>query len=700
MAIARVQLPDGRIGRFEVPDGTSPEQAKLMIDAQLPTVGQAPSQSSMEPRPKTGVMTAPSVKEPSTWSKVRPYVAPVVEFLGAAGGSLVGAGAGTLVTPGVGTAAGGVAGAGLGYGAAKEVLELADRYAGDKAPRQGAAKVTTPLRNVAEGATFEMGGQIAGKLIGQGAGRIADLSNFSKNKAARIARNALGPDLPEALNALAAARGKNISAAQATADINSPTWQALLDRAVARDPRFMAALEKSQGEVSLNALARVAAGSTAAQVRSTTEMAKEGVRSITTPMREGALSLANLGKEVANLEKMSVQLSEEASRKVQEVRRLMELGDLAKASSRLNLIKRDLPVGLTKYTYFGELGERATGEWSDKAAKASLDLGQGARTARDAAGQLRSAGIEPLKSAPIIQSVRSIRANPEFTDNDILHGALRRVKKSIAKNTDADGIIDAVKLDSILKNSVARAIGKMRPGVDDAGQKKLAAGVLSHIKPVVREAIDTAGGGTAYSGYAKEHARLSQQVAEKELGGEALRLWNTNKDAFVRLVQNESPDTVEKILGPGKYDIAKNLTDDMLRPLENEARKIIQAASIKSQVAGGQEALKELLLQNMSKFHLPSYLSAIASTTNKALTILENKIGHKTMVTMTEASKTPEGALRLLERLPAAERNRVLKIISDPKSWGAPIRAATTGAVAVGANAMTPYQQPENEFVR
>lgn len=35
MPIARFQLPDGRIGRFEVPDGTSPEQAQAMISESL-----------------------------------------------------------------------------------------------------------------------------------------------------------------------------------------------------------------------------------------------------------------------------------------------------------------------------------------------------------------------------------------------------------------------------------------------------------------------------------------------------------------------------------------------------------------------------------------------------------------------------------------------------------------------------------------
>jgi hypothetical protein len=505
--------------------------------------------------------------------------------------------------------------------------------------------------------------------------------------------------LPEVLNALKAGQGKGISAAQASADINSPTFQALIDRATARDPRFLSALEKSQGDVSLNALSKLAGGTTAADVRATTEGAKKAVSSITTPMRESALNRANLGKEVARLEGLSADLGEQAAAKVQEVRRLMELGDLANASARLSLIKRDLPVGLTKYTYSGELAEKAFGEWSSKAADASLDLGQGARFADQAAGALRSVGIKPLEGEPLVRSLKTVANNPEFAGNDVLLGSLRNVSDDVAKWTGSGGVIDARALDAIRKNSVNAAIQQLRPGMDATAQRNLAAGVLSRVKPVIDDAIE-ASGGAGYREYLKQHGQMSQKIAEKQLTGEALRLFKTDKNAFVRLVQNESPEAVEKILGPGKYNIAVELAENTLAPLENEAAKVIRNANIKSQVEGGQTALKELLLQNMSKFRLPSYLSAVAATTNKALNILETKIGTKTMATLTEALKTPEGAAQLLESLPAAERNRVLQIMADPAKWGAPTRAAVTGTTAAGVNMLAPERFVENEFAR
>ena len=646
-------------------------------------------------RSKFGLTAAPSNgipaerKPPTTYEKVREFVAPTVEMLGAAGGGLLGAGAGTLVAPGVGTVTGAVGGAGLGYGMAKEALNLADIYIGGKAPRQGAAQVTEPVRNVLEGATFEAGGRVVAPIIGKGVGyvggKIADMRQIPKQKAAEIARNALGPDLPEVLNALKAAQGQPLTAGQAAANINSPTFQALVDRVSKRDPRFLAALEQSQGEVSLNALAKLAGGATATETRATAEAAKNALNQTTTPLREAALSRANLGKDVLAYETQAGKLGAEAAQEVANVRRLIEAGNLAEAAGRLELIKKGVPVGFTKFTYKGDLAKMAD-EWATGAANASLDLGQGARFAQSAADALRSVGIKPLEGAKIAQSIAGVANKPEFAGNDLLAGAAKNVADDIAKWTSSGGVIDAVALDAIRKNSVNAAIQQLRPGVDATTQRNLAAGVLSKVKPLIDDALESAGG-VGYKQYLADYAKGSRQIAERKLTGEALNLFKTNKDAFVKLVQGETPEAVEKILGPGSYDIAKEVSENTLNVLQDQAAKVLRDAKVVSQVAGGQDALKQLLLENMSKMRLPSYITAVAATTNKALSILENKIGAKTLGTLTEAMKTPEGAAALLDTLPASERIRVLKLISDPKSWA----RVPTGAAAIGAtNALAP----------
>jgi len=580
-------------------------------------------------------------KPPTTYEKVREFITPTVEMLATAGGGFLGAGAGTLVAPGVGTAAGAVGGAGLGYGMAKEALNLADIYIGGKAPRQGAAQVVEPVRNILEGATYEAGGRVLGPAIGYAAGKVADLRQIPKQKAAEIARNALGPDLPEVLNALKASQGQGVSAAQATAGINSPTWQALVERATARDPRFLRALEQSQGDVSVNALAKLAGGATAAEARGTVEQAKTNLNKVTGPMRETAIKGANLGKYVAD----------EAS-----VRAANDLAVLTGTGTK-------------------------------------IDPAQFVAQATGAEKALRSVGIKPLESESLIRSISATSSNPAFAGNDLISGAVKNVADDIAKWTGQGGVIDAAALEAIRKNSVNAAIAQLRPGADATAQRNLASSVLAKIKPAIDDAIEEAGG-TGWRQYLDTHAKGMNAINEKKLAGKALELFKNDKDAFVRLVQNESPEAVEKILGAGKYNIATELADSTMAVLQEQAKKRLTDLAVKEQASAGQDALKQLLLDNMSKLRVPSYLSALAATTNKALQILENKIGAKTMATLTEGLKTPEGAAKLLETLPAAERNRVIKLISDPSvltpSAKKAVEAIRTGTVTTGVNAMAP----------
>jgi len=627
--------------------------------------------------------------EPTTYEKIRPYVAPTVEALGAAGGAALG----TPFGP-----AGMVGGAGLGYGIAKEAVNLADIYMGGKAPRQGAEIITEPVKNVLEGATFEAGGRAAGNLISAGVGKVMDLRQIPQQRAARMAQAALGNDMPQVINALRNAP-PNASVAELTAGIENPTWQALIKDALDKDPQFLRKMRLADETQSVNELSKLVGGTTATDVRGTLETAKSNLNAMTGPQRDAALNRTNLGQDVAAYEAQAGKLSAEAAAEVQKVRDLIKAGNAAEAWARLDLIKRGLPVGATPYTNFGELSSKALGEWSSKAADASLDLGQGARFAQGAADALRSVGIKPLETAPLIQSIKAITNKPEFAGNDLLAGAAKNVADDIAKWTASNGVIDAVALEAIRKNSVNAAIQQLRPGADATTQRNLAAGVLSKIKPVIDDAIEAAGG-VGWRDYLANHSQGMQRIAEKELTGEALRLWKSGlkgKDEFVRLVQNESPDAVEKILGSGKYNIAAELTDSTLKVMQNQAQKHLTQMSVKEQVTEGQKALTQLVSQQTSNFRFPSWLNFWTTAGNQAISELEKKIGAKSMAVLTQSLKTPQGAANLLETLPGAERSRVLQLIGNPK--GLVQKAAAPAAIGV-TNALAPENQNQNALTQ
>lgn len=675
-----VRLPDGTVIK-NVPDGMS----KADLTAKLKSNGYDVSKLEA-PVAAAPVSEIPAQrKEPTTYEKVREYVAPTVEALGAAGGGLVGAPLGP---------AGIVGGAGLGYGMAKEALNLADVYFGGKAPRQGAEIITEPVKNVLEGATFEAGGRVVAPVLGKAIGAVADLRQLPAQKAAKIAKGALGDDLPQVLNALRSA-SPDLSAAQATAGITNPTWQALIERRLASDPKFVLNLKNMNEAEGVNALAKLAGGATATETRATSEVAKRNLNAMTGPTRESALARANLGQATQQYASEAERLAAEAAGKVQDVRRFTAAGPRAEALARTQLIEKGQPVGAAKYTYVGgdlpAMAEQAAAD----AATGSLKLGEASRFSQAASDALNRAGIKPLETAPIVNSITQMASKPEYAGNRDVSTALKRVAQDVAEWTDKGGVIDAWALDAIRKNSVNAAIRDLYPAADIKTQKELAAGVLTKVKPVIVDAIESAGG-TGYRQYLADFTKGMQQISEKKLSGKALELYKKpNKDEFVRLVEGESPDVVEKILGPGSYDIAKEVSDKTLDVLRDQATKAVRDAKINTQVTEGQKALEELLTQHISKLRLPSYINAYAATGNKAIDILETKIGAKTMRILTEAFKTPSATADLLETLPGAERNRVAKLLSDPKSW---LQKSAAPATIGATNALAPTQENQNNL--
>jgi hypothetical protein len=613
-----------------------------------------------------------------TYKTISKYAAPTLEAMSA----VIGAGAGAPLGP-----LGMAGGAGLGYGIARELISGGNRLAGLEPPRQGAAIVAEPLQNVAEGATMEVGGRVVGDIVGKAAGKVTDVFRAPELKAARIARESLQQDVPAVLNALRAAPA-NQTAAQATANITNPTWQALIERRLAADPKFTLTLKNMNEKDAVNELAKIAGGVTETDIRAASEATKRNVTAVTTPMRDTALSRANLGQDVADLEARSANLSQQAAAEVQKVRELVNAGKIAEAAARLELVKKGLPVGLTKYTYKGDLARMAD-EWASQAANGSLDLGQGARIAQGAADSLRSAGVKPLNAPALVTKIKSVATNPEFAGNDVMSTAVKNVADDIAKWTTSGGLIDAVALDAIRKNSVNAAIRQLNPGADATTQRNLAAGVLTKLKPIVDNAIESAGG-VGYKDYLAKYSEGMASIAEQKLAGKALELFRTNKNEFVKLVEGNAPDQVEKILGPGSYNIAKDVSNKTLDVLRDQAAKVVRDANITGQAAEGKEALVALLSQQQPGWRLPSFFSAKVTATNAAMDALERKIGNKSMKILTEAFKTPQGAANLLQTLPAAESNRVLKVLSDSSNWKPGTAAATVSTVK---NALTPENQ-------
>ncbi len=457
--------------------------------------------------------------ESPVWAAARPYVEPVVTT----GAMLGGAALGSLGGP-AGTLMGGAG----GYAAGEAALRVADQAAGNAPAMTAGEGVQAGAKDLLMGAIYEAGGRVAAPFIekalaggAKGLGWLYDTlsGQLGQQKAARILRESLGMDVGAAKE-LARSAPTNLTAAQSIADLTSPTTQALLERAAARDPRYFVSVQEAQEAARLNQLAELAGGASQTAAKTARGEAKTTLRNQLLPQGELELRTANVAGELEPaLRAQAERMSQAAASKVQDVRRFTEASERAGAQAgKPQTVERGLPVP-GRYTYTGELAKRAEAV-ADEAAKGSLIFGEASRFATAAADSLAAHGLKPLKTEPIIQSINKTLNDPKLAGNRDVQTALTRVADDIQQWTNLGGVVDAFALDSIRKNSVNAVVRQMYPAADAKAQKELAAKVLDKVRPLITDAIENAGG-TGYKAYLEAYSKRLQAVSQQRLSARA-----------------------------------------------------------------------------------------------------------------------------------------------------------------------------------
>ena len=607
---------------------------------------------------------------PSFLKSVGDVVVPTVMGLG---GGAIGTAFGTPVA--------GVLAAGAGYTAGEEIM------------KQVGGESTSPLevtKNMAINTGLEAAGGAVGRGVAKGVGWLADAlkGQLGELKAAKILREAFG-DQFQAASTMAKTAPPNLTAAQSVANLNAPAAQALLERAASRTPTAAAnklATERSQEAARVNELANLASGATQTETKTAQKGAKNALNQQLIPTLETELGAANIaGKLAPGLEAKTQRLSNAAAQATDDARRFsIASGKLENAATNY------------QYPYMGKMAVKAE-QVAQDAANASLNFGDAARFSKAALDSLEANGLKPLKTESIISKIDSVLKNPRsgIAGNTEAETALKRVASTIQKWTDNNGVIDGFALDKIRTHSINSAVLELLPNADAKAQKALAAKLTSEVRPLIVEAIEQAGG-TGYGRYLKDYAAGAQQIAQKKLSAKALELYETNPESFVKLIEGNSPKEVEKIFGPGSYDIALEMSQNVLSRLKNVAGEVKRDKNISEQAKAGAAAYEQVLKENSAAFRLPSRFSLQTTAANAAIAQLEGKISKSAMNKLTDAAKSGADLAKLLDTFPTAERNIILKKLSGLSDFAAKRRGAATAALqAPGkiSNALAPENQ-------
>jgi hypothetical protein len=611
---------------------------------------------------------------------------PSISALTTTGGAV----AGTPLGP-----AGTVGGGGLGYAIGEEITR---RIRGDQptAPSQ-------TVRDIATGATFEAGARAAMPLIqrgtaavSRGVGKISDLFDISRIRAGRIARQAIGPQqMQRARAALQAAAGEDVTAAQALArlsetgeQLNLPVAQALLRRAAERDPDFFTTLFSQQDMARLRTLEELAGGTNQTAANEARKEMQKLLNERLIPTLKTEIEAANIaGRMVPRMEQQIADLEGAAAGRVEDVRRMTAASERATAAGRQQLVERGLPVSGTRYTYMGELS-RAADQFAEDAAAGSLRLGEAARFNQAALQSLEAHGLRPLRADSINRAIQTRLADPRLAPgNRDLQTALTRVGEDISQWTNSNGIIDAWALDTIRKNSINAYVNSLPLNPKQA--RSLAADLTEQIRPVLIDAVETAGG-TGYRRYLQDYARGMQLIGQTKLGAEAMKLYAENPTGFIKLIEGNDPKRIRQIFGPGSDNIFKELSANTQRRLGGIAGELKREAAIDAQSTAGEKALIDLLKDNLSLLRFPNFLNVYATGYNNAVAALEQKVGRRTLEILTEAAKSAKSFDDLLNVLPTADRNVVLRALQDPTTFRA--SQPVVGGLAAGVS--EPARQP------
>ena len=408
----------------------------------------------------------------------------------------------------------------------------------------------------------------------QAAGWIRDVATgrLAQVKAGKIIREAASEDLP-AIEAAMRASQPGLTSTQAAANVNRPEFFALGENAMTKaDPGGKLALLTAQEQAAQAELAGLAGGTTQTEARTARELERRDLNAATAPQRDKNLGLANVAGTMNPI----------LERQIEEGRRYSsEFGAAADQMNKAAKYSQDTSV--TPFvTYKSELATNA---------------GALARDAESKLKSIKDMGLTPLNTSKIEQYLLDTSNSPGVRDT-IDAGALEAVAAKIRKLTaENGGVMDARDLYTLRKTGVGEVISEnlKARGLEPLAENKRIAKMLGPVKDLIDEAIEAAGG-KGWTNYLKAFSNGAHEIEQKAVAAKALEFFQKEgKEGFLKLVRGNNPKAIEKVFGPGSYDIVKEMSGKQMEVLQRLAKGLERDASVKEMAALGQSKLADIL---------------------------------------------------------------------------------------------------------
>jgi hypothetical protein len=463
-------------------------------------------------------------------------------------------------TGGLGTGRTAAQTAALSKGA--RAAQLAERMAGGAI--SGAITTGAVGGDVGEGALFGAGLPVAANIVKRLGGKGVDLLRAPKLKAAEIIREALGKDVEATRQVLS----------QLSPDDQRLAQQVILDAGL--EPRAFFGIGKSiteqvdpdttarvlaqQAAAREAALADISGGATATQRRGAAETSRRAVTEATGPARDAALERANVaGRVVPEAERLASAALSRADELTASgfVPRMRGLEERASEQAR---IMGDTPAIFPDMERIqqtrGVAG--AAGTRANQSIRTQIGLRGVARDMEDLVADMAAEGMQPLQVAPIVGQLRSMAGQPGTRADKLQRSTLTRLANELESLADVNGVIDARDLYQIRKTGLNDIVDRLlgARAQPSSGTKERTASLLTSIRPMIDEAVESAGG-QGWKDYLVRTRQGFEAVNRQELASKGAQLAKENPNEFIALMGGERPQIVEDVMGKGtkQYDI-------------------------------------------------------------------------------------------------------------------------------------------------
>ena len=518
-------------------------------------------------------------------------------------------------------------------------------------------------------------------------------------KAGKISREVAG-DRIGAIRAALAAAPDDLTAAQATSGIQNDALQALYKFSSRTDDMSMKL--KQQAAADLAVLQRAAGSANATEARSIYDQSIQRLNQLTADMRNIELGAANQAAQTTN--RLAPQVQQRQASMVNALRGGIPVGQPLPGQAVVSPVTeaaQQAAIAAKGKPGFLSAGDRAQ-EWqqtSDIFADIAKQRRNEAGFIERQIGSLEDYGLRPLDAGAITSAIQAKLAQPGLRASSNVTKVLQAVTDDIANLTQkGGGVIDAHDLYTLRKEGINERIMQIMGQTDPKISAKVTRKVLEEVRPLIDDAITTAGG-TGWRDYLKTYSQGRQAIDQTAMAAQAAKLFQDSPQEYVRLVRGNNPDAVEAIFGPGSYDIFKEMGAKM-PTLEKVAANIERNVGMEAAAKEGKERLGEVIADVGRTFpRFPNLLSREAAFGNLTFSELERRLDKKVVAKLREGALSGKNSLELLNALPASERSKVLKLLADPTTWGTK-GAAVTRAAAMPTNTLAPQSENQNALAR